>query len=138
MHTSSDRSGSTTGAGSPDPSRAGPGHPATLESSSGAATHRALTVAGVPVWIALLVAGVVLGPVYLALPAAARDLLYAGIACLTPIVIAVAIAYYRPRHQVWALVGLGAALMAAGELAWIADAAGLGGGSLADPLFLLG
>jgi diguanylate cyclase (GGDEF)-like protein len=89
-------------------------------------------------WIALLVAGVVLGPVYLSLPAAARDLLYAGIACLTPIVIAVAIAHYRPRHQVWALVGLGAALMAAGELAWIADAAGLGGGSLADPLFLLG
>jgi diguanylate cyclase (GGDEF)-like protein len=28
--------------------------------------------------------------------------------------------------------------MAAGELAWIADAAGIGGGSLADPLYLLG
>jgi diguanylate cyclase (GGDEF)-like protein len=39
---------------------------------------------------------------------------------------------------VWALVGLGVALMAAGELAWIADAMGIGGGSLADPLYLLG
>jgi hypothetical protein len=89
-------------------------------------------------WAALLVAGVVLAPVYLSLPGGARDLMYAGVACLTPVIIGMAIAHYRPRHHVWALVGLGAALMAAGELAWIADAVGIGGGSLADPLYLLG
>jgi len=90
------------------------------------------------VWVALLVAGVLLAPLYLALEGGARDLVYAGVACLSPVFIGIAVAHYRPTHQVWALVGLGAALMAAGELAWIADAMGMGGGSLADPLYLLG
>ncbi len=104
----------------------------------GAVPRPVLKVAGVPVWVALLAIGALLAPVYLALSAADRDLTYAALACLTPVAIAVAIAHYRPGHQVWALVGLGVALMAAGELAWIADAAGIGGGSLADPLYLLG
>jgi diguanylate cyclase (GGDEF)-like protein len=111
---------------------------AVLARSSGAPGASVLALAGVPVWVLLLVVGVLVAPLYLTLSDTDRDTAYAALACMTPIVIAIAIAHYRPRHQVWTLVALGAALMAAGELAWIGDAAGIGGGTLADPLYLLG
>ena len=38
---------------------------------------------------------------------------YAGVACLSPVLIGIAVAPTNPCLQVWALVGLGAALMAA-------------------------
>jgi diguanylate cyclase (GGDEF)-like protein len=44
---------------------------------------------------------------------------------------------YRPTHRAWALTGLGAGLMAAGEIAWIINAQD-GVSGLADALYLLG
>ena len=41
--------------------------------------------------MALLVAGVLLAPLYLALEGA-RDLVYAGVACLSPVLIGIAVA----------------------------------------------
>jgi len=97
-----------------------------------------MAIAGMPLWAVLLVIGSLLGPVYLVLPDDGRDLAYLIVAWAAPLLMAMAIAHYRPGHHVWTLVALGVALMAAGELAWLADAAGLSGGSVADPLYLLG
>jgi hypothetical protein len=113
----------------PDASPPGSAHVPSWRTRPGlAARPAALSILGVPVWVLLLVSGAVLAPLYLAMPDAERDLTYLMVAGAAPVVIALAVVRYRPGHHVWTLVGLGAALMAAGELARLADAAGIGGG----------
>ena len=70
-------------------------------------------------------------------PADAQSVVYAGVAVAAPCAIALGIHRYHPHHHAWALAGLGAGLMAAGEITWIINAQdGISG--LADTLYLLG
>ena len=73
----------------------------------------------------------------LTLASEAQSVVYAGVAVAAPCAVALGIHRYRPAHRAWALVALGAGLMAAGEIAWIINAQdGISG--LADTLYLSG
>jgi diguanylate cyclase (GGDEF)-like protein len=91
----------------------------------------------VPIWLAWLVGGLALCLPYLMLAADLQTVVYEGVAIATPIAIGLGIYRYRPTQRAWYLVGVGAALMAAGELTWMLDAED-GVSGLADTLFLLG
>jgi len=90
-----------------------------------------------PLWLIWTLGGLALCLPYLLLSAAAQSVVYAAVAVAAPVAVAVGIHRYRPAHRAWALVGLGAGLMAAGEITWIVNAEdGISG--LADMLYLLG
>jgi diguanylate cyclase (GGDEF)-like protein len=91
----------------------------------------------VSAWRAWLAIALTLALVYLTLPAAAQDVLYALVAVAAPVAIVIGILRYRPTQRAWALMGLAAGLMAAGEVTWLARAAGVIEASVAHPLYLL-
>ncbi|MCY7420087.1 MAG: hypothetical protein LH650_16700, partial [Chloroflexi bacterium] len=96
-----------------------------------------LAFLGAPLWLLWILAGGVVCLVYLLLPSDGQSVVYAAVAVAAPVAVAVAIHRYRPARRAWALVGLGAGLMAAGEITWIINAEdGISG--LADMLYLLG
>ena len=99
--------------------------------------RRAWAAAGAPVWLLWIVGGIVICALYLFMSEGNQNLVYAGVAVATPCAIVFGISRYRPRHRAWALVALGAGLMAGGEIAWIVSAEdGISG--LADAQYLLG
>ncbi len=90
-----------------------------------------------PLWSLWSLAGLALCLPYLMLSPDAQSVLYAAVALTAPIAVAVGIRRYRPATRAWAMVGIGAGLMAAGEIVWIINAED-GVSGLADALYLLG
>ncbi len=81
--------------------------------------------------------GLVICALYPFLSEAGQNIVYCGVAVATPCAIVFGIRRYRPPHRAWALVALGAGLMAGGEIAWIINAED-GVSGLADAQYMLG